>query len=138
MNMDLYRNAFVIAVAALFSLALYWMLAPFWGALAWGIGLAFLLSPLQCWLTRKLNGRANLAAGMHHVLVPVVLTGPLLSLGVAFVHQFADLVTRLQQQPLRFNASLLSQYWNRTPSSAAWPSGCARTSPPAPNNSRAG
>ncbi len=42
------------------------------------------------------------------MLVPVVLTGPLVSLGVAFVHQFADLVTRLQQQPLRFNASSLA------------------------------
>jgi predicted PurR-regulated permease PerM len=108
MNMDLYRNAFVIAVVALFGLALYWMLAPFWGALAWGIGLAFLLAPVQHWLTRKLNGRANLAALMLTVLVPVVLAGPLVSLGVAFVHQFADLVTRLQQQPLRFDASSLA------------------------------
>jgi len=109
MNMNLYRNAFVIAVAALFVLALNWMLAPFWGALAWGIGLAFLLAPLQSWLTRKFNGRANLAAGLLTVLVPVVLTGPLVSLGVAFVHQFADLITLLQQQPLRFNASSLAQ-----------------------------
>jgi len=108
MNMDLYRNAFVIAVAALFVLALNWMLAPFWGALAWGIGLAFLLAPLQSWLTRKFNGRANLAAGLRTVLVPAVLTGPLVSLGVAFVHQFADLITLLQQQPLRFNASSLA------------------------------
>ncbi len=109
MSFDLYRNTFAIVVAALFALALYWMLAPFWGALAWGIGLAFLLAPVQGWLTRKLNGRASLAAGMLTVLVPVVLTGPLVSLGAAFVHQFADLVTRLQQQPLRFNASSLAQ-----------------------------
>ncbi len=109
MNLDLYRKAFAIVVAALFALALYWMLAPFWGALAWGIGLAFLLAPVQRWLTRKLNGRASLAAGLLTVLVPVVLTGPLVSLGVAFVHQFADLVTHLQQQPLRFNASSLAQ-----------------------------
>lgn len=109
MNFDLYRNVFVIAVAALFALALYWMLAPFWGALAWGVGLAFLLAPVQGWLTRKLNGRAGLAALMLTVLVPVVLTGPLVSLGVAFVHQFTDLIDRLQQQPLRFNASSLAQ-----------------------------
>ncbi len=109
MNMDLYRNAFVIAVAALFGLALYWMLAPFWGALAWGIGLAFLLAPLQGWLTRKLNGRANLAAGIITLLVPILLAGPLLSLGMAFANQIAELATHLQQQPLRFDASLLSQ-----------------------------
>lgn len=107
--MDLYRNGFMIVVAALCAFALYWMLAPFWGALAWGICLAFLLAPIHGWLMRKLNGRAGLSAGIITVLVPVVLAGPLVSLGVAFATQFADLATRLQQQPLRFDASLLSQ-----------------------------
>ncbi len=109
MNMGSYRKGFVLAITALFALALYWMLAPFWGALAWGICLAFLLAPVQRWLTRKLNGRAGLSAGIITVLVPVVLAGPLVSLGAAFANQFADLVTRLQQQPLRFDATLLAQ-----------------------------
>ena len=107
--MDLYRKDFVIVVAALFALALYWMLAPFWGALAWGIGLAFLLAPVHSWLTRKLKGRAGLSAGIITVLVPVVLAGPLVSLGAAFANQVAELVTHLQQQPLRFDANLLAQ-----------------------------
>lgn len=107
--MDLYRNGFVIVVAALLALALYWMLAPFWGALAWGICLAFLLAPAQRWLTHRLKGRAGLSAGIITVLVPVLLAGPLVSLGVAFANQVADLVTHLQQQPLRFDASLLGQ-----------------------------
>jgi predicted PurR-regulated permease PerM len=109
MNFDLYRKEFVVVVAALFALALYWMLAPFWGALAWGICLAFLLAPLHVWLTRKLNGRAGVSAGIITLLVPVLLAGPLLSLGVAFANQVAELVTHLQQQPLRFDASLLAQ-----------------------------
>lgn len=109
MNLPLYRNGFVIVVAALFGLALYWMLVPFWGALAWGVCLAFLLAPVQRWLTRKLNGRAGLSAGIITVLVPVLLAGPLVSLGAAFANQAADLVTHLQQQPLRFDTSLLTQ-----------------------------
>ena len=107
--MDLYTKGFVIVVAALFALALYWMLAPLWGALAWGICLAFLLAPVHRWLMRKLKGRAGLSAGIITVLVPVLLAGPLVSLGVAFANQVADLVTRLQQQPLRFDAGLLAQ-----------------------------
>ena len=107
--MDLYRNGFVIVVAALCALALYWMLAPLWGALAWGIGLAFLLAPVHGWLTLKLKGRANLSAGIITVLVPLLLAGPLLSLGAAFANQVANLVTRLQQQQLRFDAGLLAQ-----------------------------
>lgn len=107
--MDLYRHGFVIVVAALLALALYWMLAPFWGALAWAICLAFLLAPVHTRLTGKLKGRANLSAGIITVLVPAVLAGPLVSLGVAFAAQVADLVTRLQQQRLRLDDSLLAQ-----------------------------
>lgn len=109
MNLDLYRKEFIIVVTVVFAFALYWMLAPFWGALAWGVCLAFLLAPMQSWLTRKMNGRAGLAAGIITLLVPVVLAGPLVSLGVAFADQFAALVARLQQQQLRFDDSLLTQ-----------------------------
>ena len=107
--MALYRKGVVIVVAALCALALYWMLAPFWGALAWGICLAFLLAPLHRWLMRELKGRAGLSAGIITVLVPVLLAGPLVTLGVAFANQVADLVTRLKQEQLRFDASLLAQ-----------------------------
>jgi predicted PurR-regulated permease PerM len=107
--LDLYRKGFVIAVAFLCALALYWMLAPLWGALAWGICLAFLLAPVHAWLTRKLKGRVNLSAGIITVLVPLMLAGPLLSLGVAFANDVTDLVTHLQQQPLRFDASMLAR-----------------------------
>lgn len=107
--MDRYTKDFVIVVAALLALALYWMLAPLWGALAWGICLAFLLAPVHRWLTRTLKGRANLSAGIITVLVPLLLAGPLVSLGVAFATQVGDLVTRLQKQPLRFDTSLLAQ-----------------------------
>lgn len=107
--MDLYTKDFVIVVTALCALALYGILAPFWGALAWGICFAFLLAPVQSWLMRKLKGRANLSAGIITVMVPVLLAGPLLSLGAAFANQVADLATRLQQHPLRLNTSLLAQ-----------------------------
>lgn len=109
MNIDLYRKVFAIAVAALFALALYWMMAPFWGALAWGVCLAFLLAPVQRWLTHRLNGRASLAAGILTLLAPFLLAGPLFSLGAAFAYQVADLAARLQQQPLRFDVGLLAQ-----------------------------
>ena len=109
MSFDLYRNAFAISIAALFALALYWMLAPFWGALMWGICLAFLLTPLQRWLVRRLRGRASLAAGIITFMVPFVLAGPLLSLGASFANEVAELVDYLQAQPLRLDIGLLVQ-----------------------------
>ncbi|MDT3669484.1 MAG: AI-2E family transporter [Aromatoleum sp.] len=107
--MNDYRKAFVIVVSALFALALYWMLAPFRGALAWGICLAFLLAPVHRGLTRKLKGRSALSAGIITLLVPAVLAGPMVSLGVAFANQVTELVTRLQEEKLRFDVHLLAQ-----------------------------
>jgi predicted PurR-regulated permease PerM len=107
--LNLYRKDFVIVVTALFAFALYWMLAPFWGALAWGICLAFLLAPVYSWLVRMLKGRENLSAGIITVLVPVLIAGPLVSLGAAFANQVADIVTRLQALQLRFDSGLLAQ-----------------------------
>jgi predicted PurR-regulated permease PerM len=104
-----YRACFALTVSALLALALYWMLAPFWGALAWGVCLAFLLTPAQRWLTRKLNGYAGISAGVITLLVPVVLIGPIVSLSVSFADQVVELTAHLHQQPLRFNANLLAQ-----------------------------
>ncbi len=109
MNLSLYRTGFVLVVASLCALALYWILAPFWGALAWGICLAFLLAPVQGWLTLRLKGRAGLAAAILTVLVPIILAGPLVSLGAAFLTQAAGLAHTLQQQSLRFDSTLLAQ-----------------------------
>ncbi|WP_151445792.1 AI-2E family transporter [Lacisediminimonas profundi] len=107
--MTLYTKTFVIAVAALCGFALYGILTPFWGPLAWGISLAFLLAPLHRRLTRKLNGRANASAGILTALVPVLLAGPLLGLGAVFARQVADVAARLQKNPPSLNTSLLEK-----------------------------
>ncbi|MBK8638955.1 MAG: AI-2E family transporter [Chromatiaceae bacterium] len=65
--------------------------------------------PVHRWLAGKLKGRVGLSAGIITLLVPVLLAGPLVSPGAAFVDQVAGLITHLQEQPLRFDASLLTQ-----------------------------
>lgn len=112
--MDLYSKTFAGAVALLIAAALYWMLAPFWGALAWAVSLAFLLAPLQARLSAKLKGRPGTAAGLITVLVPFVLVGPLLMLSLAFANQVTELLARLKQTPLRLDGGLLGQL-ERTP-----------------------
>jgi predicted PurR-regulated permease PerM len=43
------------------------------------------------------------------MLVPLLLAGPLLSLGMAFVNQATELASHLQKQPLRLDSGLLGQ-----------------------------
>lgn len=107
--MERYSKAFLIAVVALFAVALYAMLGPFWNALAWSVCLAYLLAPAQSWLTRRLHGRGGAAAGIITALVPALVVIPLLSFSLAFVDQAGQLIRQLKEQPLRFDGSLLAQ-----------------------------
>ena len=82
-----YRRGFVVLSVAVLGYALFQVLTPFWGALAWSICLAVLLAPLQDRLTRRFGGRPGAAAALLTLLTPFVVFAPLALLGVAFVDQ---------------------------------------------------
>jgi predicted PurR-regulated permease PerM len=109
MSADLYRKLFLAATAALALIALYLILRPFFGALAWGGFLAFLLAPVQARLTRRWGGRAGRAAGVLTALTPLVLLAPLTTLAVVFANQVSLLLERLNDRSLRFDAALLER-----------------------------
>lgn len=52
---DFYRRGFLVLAVVGLGYALWQVLTPFWGALAWSICLAVLLAPLQDRLTRRLG-----------------------------------------------------------------------------------
>ncbi|MEZ5497855.1 MAG: AI-2E family transporter [Steroidobacteraceae bacterium] len=96
MPTSFYQRSFALIAIAILALLTWRILEPFFGALAWGGFLAFVLQPLQRWLARRLRGREGLAAGILVVLTPIVLLGPLSVLGVAFARQASHLVRTLQ------------------------------------------
>src|SRR5688572_100070 len=77
--------------------------------MAWAILLAFILSPLHNWLTRKMKNRPGWAAGTITGLTPFALLIPLSFLGFAFANQARALVTYLQERNLRLDGSILLQ-----------------------------
>ncbi len=110
MHSDLYRRGFLVATVAILGIAVYRIFEPFWGALAWGICLAFLLGPLQVRLTRRLGGRAGVSAAIITLLTPFVLLLPLAAVGFAFAGQVTVLVDWMQSMNLRFDSTLLSRF----------------------------
>ena len=67
-----------ILLLVLFGASL-WVMAPFWSALFWGAVLAFASWPLMRLLTRWLNGRESLAAGILTLGWMLLVAGPLVS-----------------------------------------------------------
>ena len=106
---EFYRRGFGVLSVAVLGYALFQLMTPFWGALAWSICLAVLLAPLQVRLTRRFGDRPNLAAGLLTALTPLVVFVPLALIGVAFVDQGRRLVYALQRSPWRIDADTLGR-----------------------------
>jgi predicted PurR-regulated permease PerM len=109
MPTSLYRRGFLLATVAVLGYALFRMLAPLAGPIAWALTLAFLLAPLQRALARRLGNRPSTAATLITLLTPVVLLLPLTTLGVMFVRQVDTLVERVRGLPPMLQGSLLLQ-----------------------------
>jgi predicted PurR-regulated permease PerM len=105
---EFYSKAFFVALAAAVLYGLALVLKPFAGSMAWAIFLAFLLAPVQHWLTRRLKGRNGWSAGILTGLTPFVLLTPLAFLGVVFANQARGLVSYLQQSNFRFDSTTLA------------------------------
>jgi predicted PurR-regulated permease PerM len=106
---EFYRRGFVILSVAVLGYALFKVMTPFWGALAWSICLAVLLAPLQDRLTRRFGDRPGAAAGLLTALTPFVVFAPLALVGIAFVDQGRRLVYALQRSPWRIDADTLGR-----------------------------
>jgi len=96
MRSQLYRRTFLIAAVAILGYALYQILAPLRTEIGWAAVLAFILHPLQEWLSARFKGRRALSAGVLTGLAPFFVLAPLAMLGIAFAAQVAHLVTYLK------------------------------------------
>ena len=110
--MEFYTKVFFVVLAAFVGYLLLLVLQPFAGSMAWAIFLAFILSPLHTWLTRKLRNRAGTAAGIITGLTPFALLIPIALIGISFANQARVLVTYLQERKLRLDGSILLQLEN--------------------------
>lgn len=95
-----YRRCFLIITAGIFGYALYRMLNPLFGMLAWAVVLAFILHPLHESLTRWLKGRRSLSSAILTVLTPFLVLTPLSILGVEFAGQVSRLLAYLRGNPM--------------------------------------
>lgn len=122
MPTSLYHRAFLVVTAGVLGFALFQMLAPIAGPIAWAVTLAFLLAPLQRTLARRFGNRPTAAAGLITLLTPIVLLLPLTTLGVLFARQVGTLVERVRTLPPLLRGSPLTQVetWPLVGPGARW------------------
>ncbi|HEY0877121.1 MAG TPA: AI-2E family transporter [Zeimonas sp.] len=97
---EIQDRTFWLLVAAV-TIAFFWILLPFYGAVFWATIIAVLFAPVQRRLVRVLHGRHNLAALVTLVLVLLVVILPLTWIGAMITQEAASVYQRIQQGELR-------------------------------------
>lgn len=89
------ENSAFLFVLALVSLAFFFLLSPFFGAILWGCVLAVLFYPLQRWLL-SYCARPNLMALVTLLACVCIGIVPAIFIILSFLHQGAQLYQQLQ------------------------------------------
>jgi predicted PurR-regulated permease PerM len=99
-NQSMIDNIIRIALIALIVAWSIMIIAPFVGVLLWGIIIAVSAYPAFVWLTRKLGGRAGLAATIFIVLMLTLIIGPIAGSVPGFTDSIRDLAGQIQSGSL--------------------------------------
>lgn len=86
----------LLALVILVSLAFAWLVAPFLGAIVWGLIASILCMPIYRDIAERLGGRRNLAASLTLLLIVALVILPAALVGVSLIQEAAQLYTRLQ------------------------------------------
>ena len=87
-------GGFVVLVIVI-TLAFAYLLAPYFGAVLWGVIAAIMFQPLTARLSRKLGGHANLAASLVLLGLVAVFVVPTILLGISLVNEATSLYAQI-------------------------------------------
>lgn len=93
-----------VALVLVVSLAFAWLMAPFFGAILWGLVAAILFEPVNRRLVRRLRGRRNLAAVITLLLIIAVAVLPALLIAFSLVQEALGIYEQVQSGQLDFVA----------------------------------
>jgi len=100
-----HRSLLILLVAV--SLALGWILLPFYGAILWGFILALLFTPCYRWLLPRMRSRRNLAALVTMLIVVALVVLPFVLIALSIANELGLLYQRVQSGEL--NPTLYSR-----------------------------
>jgi len=97
----LHHKSFLLLLT-LVTVAFFWILWPFYGAVFWGAVLAIIFAPLQRRLVTLLRGRANLAALLTLLLVLLLVILPMIATTMSLIQEGVSLYESIRSGQLNF------------------------------------
>lgn len=99
------QNSFLLLLGIV-TLAFFWILLPFSGAVFWGMVLAIVFAPMHDRILRELGNRPNTAALISLMLIVLMVILPVTLISAALVDQALGLYAMVSGGQLDFNAML--------------------------------
>lgn len=99
------QNSFLLLLGVV-TLAFFWILLPFSGAVFWAVVLAIVFAPLHARLLGALGGRPNMAAMASLALIVLMVILPVTLISAALVDQALGLYAMVSAGQLDFNAMM--------------------------------
>ena len=96
MNQTALQNRAVAVLLALVTIAFFWILLPYYGAIFWAVILGILFAPLQRNLLLRFNRRRNLAAGATLAPCLMIAILPVIIISALLVQEGATLYQRIE------------------------------------------
>ncbi|HZX15445.1 MAG TPA: AI-2E family transporter [Pseudomonas sp.] len=101
------QKAFILLLV-LVTVAFFWILLPFYGAVFWAMVLAVVFTPLQRRMARRIGGRGNLSALLTLVVCLLVAILPVIFITSAVVAEGASLYQKLESGELDIGSYVTS------------------------------
>lgn len=101
------QKAFILLLV-LVTVAFFWILLPFYGAVFWAMVLAVVFAPLQERLLRRIGGKGNLAALLTLIICLLVAILPVIFITSAVVAEGTALYQKLESGELDTGAYVTS------------------------------
>jgi predicted PurR-regulated permease PerM len=95
-----HQHAGFLVLLALVTIAFFWVLLPFYGAVFWAVILAIIFNPMHRALERRMGGRRNLAAMLSVLVCIVIAIIPMIVVVTSLVAEGTRLVQRIQENPI--------------------------------------
>lgn len=96
MNETALQNKALTVLLAVVTIAFFWILLPYYGAIFWAVILGILFSPLQRDLVVRLGRRRNLAAGTTLLVCLLIAILPVIIISALLVQEGATLYQRIE------------------------------------------
>jgi len=97
-----FEDAGFFGVLLIVTLAFAWLLAPFFGAILWGLVAAIVFAPLYQRLLARLRGRPNTAATLTLLIILALVIVPAILLTIAVVGEASSLYAQIKLGEIDF------------------------------------